>query len=264
MISQQGVGGVVRAPERGGGRVGRRKIGFWRRLAVSIIKPTMTAWTRRTWSGMEHIPADGPVIIVPNHLSQFDPLVCAHFVFDAGRWPQFLGKAGVFRLPVVGAVLHRIRQIPVERGSTDAARSLDQAIAALRDGGCVIIYPEGTTTREPQLWPMRGKTGVARLALLTGAPVVPVAMWGPQEVHNPVTHRFSLRPRTPVSVAAGAPVDLSRWAGARPTREALDEIADAIMLRVRDLLAELRGGTPPPLFDPPDRVRTRPTEEVTE
>lgn len=229
----------------------RRRLGFWRRFVVVVVKPVLTVWTRRTWRGMEHVPASGGVIIVSNHLSYADPLVVAHFVFDAGRWPRFLAKAGVFRVPVVGRILLRCRQVPVERGSVDAARSLEVLAEAVREGGAVVIYPEGTTTREPELWPMRGKTGVARLALATGAPVIPVATWGPQRIVHPRTRKLSLRPRIPVTVVAGPPVDLSKWAGATPTRAVLDEMTDAIMLRLRDMLAEIRGATPPPLWSPP-------------
>lgn len=226
----------------------RRRLGFWRRFAVSVVKPLMAGWTRRTWSGMEHLPGSGGVIIVPNHLSHADPLVSAHYIYDAGRWPRYLGKASVFRVPLVGRILLKCQQIPVERGTVDAARSLDTLIGAVRDGGAVVIYPEGTTTREPELWPMRGKTGAARLALATGAPVIPVAMWGPEKIFDPRTKKLSLRPQIPVTVMAGPPVDLSRWAGATPSRAVLDEMTDVIMLRLRDMLAEIRGGTPPPLW----------------
>ncbi|MFJ6195620.1 lysophospholipid acyltransferase family protein [Micromonospora sp. NPDC092111] len=239
----------------------RRRLGFWQRFAVALVKSVMLAWTRRTWRGVEHLRTDGGIIIVPNHISHADPLVSAHFVYDAGRWPQYLGKASVFRVPVVGWILRRCKQIPVERGSVDAVKSLDRLIAALDDGGAVVIYPEGTTTREPQLWPMRGKTGAARLALATGAPVVPVAMWGPEKLFDPRTARFGLRPRIPVTVVAGPPVDLSRWAGATPNRVVLEEMTDQIMVSLRDLLAGIRGGTPPPLWDRPARPRT---PEVTE
>ncbi|MEU8298181.1 lysophospholipid acyltransferase family protein [Micromonospora sp. NPDC048909] len=233
----------------------RRRLGFWRRFAVLLVKPVMTVWTRRTWRGMEHLGRDGGMIIVANHLSHADPLVSAHFIFDSGRWPQYLGKASVFRVPVVGWILHRCRQIPVERGTVDAARSLDALITAVKEGGAVVIYPEGTTTREPELWPMKGKTGAARLALATGAPVVPVAMWGPERIFDPRTARLSLRPRIPVTVVAGPPVDLSRWAGASPNRVTLEEMTDAIMLQLRDMLAEIRGGTPPPLWERPGRAQ---------
>lgn len=233
----------------------RRRLGFWQRFAVVLIKPVMIVWTRRTWRGMEHLPSSGGVIIVPNHISYADPLVSAHFVYDAGRWPRFLGKASVFRVPVVGWILHRCRQIPVERGTADAVKSLDALIDALAEGGAVVIYPEGTITREPGLWPMRGKTGAARLALTTGAPVVPVAMWGPERIFDPRTGRLNPLPRVPVTVVAGPPVDLSQWAGAAPSRQVLEEMTNAIMLRLRDLLAEIRGGTPPPLWEHPGRGR---------
>ena len=229
----------------------RRRLGFWRRFAVTLVKPVVTVWTRRTWAGMEHLPQEGGIIIAANHISHADPLVSAHFIYDAGRFPQFLGKASVFKVPVVGWILRRAWQIPVERGSADAARSLETLIAALAKGGAVVIYPEGTTTRHPDLWPMRGKTGAARLALSTGAPVIPLAMWGPERIFDPRTKRFSVRPRIPVTVVAGPPVDLARWAGQTPTKATLDEVTDEIMLRLRDLLAGIRGGTPPPLWSPP-------------
>lgn len=239
----------------------RRRLGFWPRFAVALVKPLLWIWTRRTWRGAEHLPREGGIIIVPNHISHADPLVAAHFIYDAGRWPQYLGKASVFRVPVIGWILHRCRQIPVERGTVEAVKSLDKLVAALNEGGAVVIYPEGTTTREPDLWPMKGKTGAARLALATGAPVIPVAMWGPEKMFDPRTARFNLRPRIPVTVVAGPPIDLSRWAGATPTRAILEEMTETIMLRLRDLVAEIRGGTPPPLWERPARSRT---PEVTE
>lgn len=236
----------------------RRRLGLWRRFAVMVVKPVLTVWTRRTWTGMEHIPAEGGVIIVPNHISHADPLVSAHYIYDAGRWPQFLGKASLFKVPVIGWLIHKAKQIPVERGTVEAAKSIDALVAAIKEGGAVVIYPEGTTTREPDLWPMRGKTGAARLALTTGAPVIPLVNWGPEKIFDPRTAKLSLRPRIPVTVAAGPPVDLSRWAGAAPTKAILDEMTDEIMLRLRDMLAEIRGGTPPPLWS---RTEARPTGE---
>ncbi|MFU8871126.1 lysophospholipid acyltransferase family protein [Micromonospora sp. SL4-19] len=238
-----------------------RKLGFWRRFAVVLVKPVLTVWTRRTWRGMEHLRREGGFIIVPNHISHADPLVSAHFIYDSGRWPRYLGKASLFRLPVIGWILHQCKQIPVERGSVEAAKSLEKLVAAVRAGGAVVIYPEGTTTREPDLWPMKGKTGAARLALATGAPVIPVAMCGPEKMFDPRTARLGLRPRTPVTVVAGPPIDLSRWAGATPSRAVLEEMTDTIMLRIRDMVAEIRGGTPPPLWERPARTRST---EVTE
>jgi 1-acyl-sn-glycerol-3-phosphate acyltransferase len=233
--------------------VAQRRLGFWQRMAVFVVVPVLWLWTRRTWTGQENVPPSGGVIIAPNHISHFDPLVVAHFVYGAGRWPRFLAKASVFKVPLVGAFLRKVLQIPVERGSVEAVKSLDVLVDALQQGGAVIIYPEGTTTREPDLWPMRGKTGAARLALLTGAPVIPVAHWGAQRVFDPRTKKFSLRPRAPITVTAGKPVDLSRWEGEAPTRAVLDQMTDAIMTDVRDLLGEVREAEPPPLFQPPAR-----------
>lgn len=228
----------------------RRRLGFWRRFAVVVVKPATSVFTKADWRGWEHIPKTGPVILAVNHMSHADPFVVARFVYEAGRWPQFLAKESLFRLPVVGKIIYMVRQIPVRRGTIDAGKALDAAVAAVRKDGTVVIYPEGTTTKEPDLWPMKGKTGAARLALLTGAPVIPVAMWGPEQIFDPRTKKLRLRPRTPVSVWAGPPVDLTKWAGAEPTTAVLNEITETIMLRIRDLVGEIRGATPPPLWSP--------------
>jgi 1-acyl-sn-glycerol-3-phosphate acyltransferase len=233
--------------------VAQHRLGLWQRVAVALVLPVVTYWTRCTWTG-ERLPPTGGIIIAANHISHFDPLTLAHFVYRSGRWPRFLGKASLWRVPVIGFLLRKTQQIPVERGSVEAVKSLDALIDALNSGGAVIIYPEGTTTREPDLWPMRGKTGAARLAMVTGAPVIPVAMWGQQQVFDPRTQKLVFKPRVPVQVTAGPPVDLSRWQGAVPTRDVLDEMTDAILLEIRDLLAGLRGETPPPeLFQREDR-----------
>jgi 1-acyl-sn-glycerol-3-phosphate acyltransferase len=227
-------------------RSGRR----WRRFSVGLVKPPMLVLTRHEWHGAEHLPPGG-MIIVANHVSHFDPFVLAHFVYEAGRWPRFLAKASLFEIPVIGDLMRAVRQIPVHRGSTNAVRALDAAVEAVRAGGVVIIYPEGTTTRDPDLWPMRGKTGFARLAMATGAPIVPVVTWGPQRVFDPRTKRLRLRPMTPVTVVAGPPVDCSPWlaatAGGDGTRgggaaaaAAVQELTDAVMRRLRDMLAEIR------------------------
>jgi 1-acyl-sn-glycerol-3-phosphate acyltransferase len=215
-----------------------------------LVKPLMVAMEKPTWRGMEHLPKSGPVIVVANHLSHADPFTLAHFVYDSGRWPVYLAKASLFKLPVLGKWLSLVEQTPVARGTIDAAKALDAAVAALEAGKCVLIYPEGSTTKQPELWPMRGKTGAARLWLATGAPVIPIAMWGPQRIFDPRTHRLHPVPRTPVTVVAGPPVDLSKWDGAPATTATLGEITEYLMLVLRDMVAQLRGGTPPPLWQP--------------
>jgi 1-acyl-sn-glycerol-3-phosphate acyltransferase len=228
----------------GGGAVGRR-LGFWCRGTVSLAKPLLIGMTKRDWSGMDQIPPTGGVIFAVNHMSEFDPLVVAHFVYDSGRWPQFLAKSSLFRVPALGPLLRVVRQIPVERGTVDASRALDAAIAAVRRGEGLIIYPEGTTPKKGDLWPARGKTGIARLWLATGAPVVPIATWGAQRIFDPRERKFHLRPRTPVTVVAGDPIDLSGWEGAAPTAANLYAITEEIMSVLRAMVGRIRGETPP-------------------
>ena len=224
----------------------RRRLGFWRRFAVGIVLPTISVWTRHTWRGTENVLPSGGLIIVANHVSEFDPLVLAHYVYKAGRWPQFLAKSTLFKGRITGGLLRAVRQIPVYRGTADAVKSLEAAIAAVRAGDSVIIYPEGTTPKAGEFWPQRGKTGIARLYLQTGAPVVPVVTWGPQKVFDPRTEKLRIRPRMPVTVVAGPPLDLSKWDGAAPSAANLYAITDEIMTVLRDMLAEVRGEPAPP------------------
>jgi 1-acyl-sn-glycerol-3-phosphate acyltransferase len=235
--------------------VAQRGLGFWQRFAAALVLPVLRVWTRPTWTGQENIPATGGVILVPNHASQFDPLVVAHYIYGADRWPRFLAKASLWDVPVLGPFLRKVKQIPVERGSVEAVKSLDALVDAVRQGGAVVIYPEGTTTKEPDLWPMRGKTGAARLALVTGAPVIPIGNWGAYRIFDARTKKLRPGLRVPVSTTAGPPVDLSRWAGAPPTRAVLDEMTEAIMLEIRDLVAGLRGEPAPPLYERPARTK---------
>ncbi len=226
-------------------RVRRGKLGFWLRLAVCILKPLLTVFTAHEWRGRDHVPATGGVIITFNHISYADPPITAHFVYDLPRVPRFLAKESLFRMPLVGRVVGGAGQIPVYRGTAGASSSLREAKKALGRGEAVIIYPEGTVTKDPGLWPMVAKTGAARLALETGAPVIPVAQWGAQRIFDGRSKTLRLRPRTPVEIVAGPPVDLSPWAGKPITNALLREATEAIMARIRDQLAEIRGETPP-------------------
>jgi 1-acyl-sn-glycerol-3-phosphate acyltransferase len=218
----------------------------WYTLAAVIIRPPMEVLTARDWSGGEHLGAPGQGrIVAVNHISWFDPFAVAHFVNDHGRSPRLLAKAGVFDVPVGGAILRGVRQIPVERGADDASRALDAAIAAVRNGECVVVYPEGTITRDPDLWPMTGKTGAARIALATGAPVVPVAQWGAHEVMRPYRLEARLLPRRTMRFRAGPPVDLTDLAGARRSAAAAIAATNRIMGAITAQLAELRDEPPP-------------------
>jgi 1-acyl-sn-glycerol-3-phosphate acyltransferase len=225
----------------------RRRLGFWQWVAVITVRPSMRVLAKRTWSGMDRIPGDGGLIVVANHHSEFDPLVIAHFVYNSGRWPQFLAKSSLFKIFGLGYFLRATHQIPVYRGTADAVRSLGDAVEAIKGGAAVLIYPEGTTPKDGDLWPERGKTGAARLFLQTGAPVVPVVAWGAQQLFDPRTRKFRIRPGTPVTVVAGPPMDLSKWADAAPTAANLYAITDEIMAELRRMLAEVRGEPAPEL-----------------
>jgi 1-acyl-sn-glycerol-3-phosphate acyltransferase len=215
------------------------------KVAAGVLRPLMRAITRRDWRGAEKIPKSGPAIFVCNHISYLDPLSFAHFLYDNGRAPRYLGKDSIFKVPLLGAFIRAAGQIPVARESKEAAQGFEQAIEALRAGHLVGIYPEGTLTRDPQLWPMRGKTGAARLALMTGAPIYPCASWGPEKVIPPYGKRIRLFPRTKVSIIVGDPVDLSRWRGREGDTSAVQEASDAIMDEVVRLLEILRGEKAP-------------------
>ena len=217
----------------------------WRRFAVMVLQPPLRAAIKHVWLGREHFPTDGGVILAANHLSYADWPAVGLFSYHSGRFPVFLIKSSIFKVRGVGTFLRKIGELPVERGSTGAASVLKDAERAIRDGACVVIYPEGTASRDPGLWPMRAKTGVARLALTTGAPVIPVAIWGAQDVLPYGDKRPRLLPRKTVRMIAGPPVDLSAYAGEPMNAATLRAATATIMAEITALLAGLRGEQPP-------------------
>lgn len=223
--------------------------GGWRKLSVAVVVPTARALMRRTWSGQRHIPRTGGVVVACNHLSVLDPIAVARYVYGAGRYPCFLGKESVFRVPVMGGILRRVGQIPVYRESARASQAFRAAVAAVRAGACIVVYPEATVTRDPRLWPMSGKTGAARIAIDSGAPVVPLATWGAQQLW-PYHGKPHLWPRGTVRVTAGAPVDLAAYREGQAGEEALRAATSVIMHRIAGLVAEMRGEpAPDELYD---------------
>ncbi|TFV69568.1 1-acyl-sn-glycerol-3-phosphate acyltransferase [Blastococcus sp. CT_GayMR19] len=248
-----GAGSAARSRRRRARR--RGSLALW--IAVAVIHPAASLLFRLRYRHAERIPVAGPVLLVINHISILDPLGCARLVWDSGRVPHFLGKESVFRGPA-GPLLRGAGQIPVARFTADAHEALHAAEADLAAGNVVVIYPEGSVTRDPDWWPMEARTGVARLALTTDAVVLPVAQWGPQRVHDYHAKKLHLRLRTPADYLVGEPVDLSAQrarirAGAPLTGELLKETTDLIMTRVRDQLAELRGEPAPLAFHPRPR-----------
>lgn len=196
---------------------------------------------------------DGPVIVVANHTSFADGILLALVGRRLGRSLRLMATGGVFRSGLVGPVVRRLGFIPVLRGTDAAAGSLDPAAAALAAGEAVGLFPEGRITRHPQHWPERSKTGAVRLALRTGAPVVPVALVGAHQVVGTsgvvgrLLRNTVLRPR--VRVAVGEPIDVRRLAGVsddEPVDDAtVRRVADEVMAVLVAQVAELRGEPAP-------------------
>lgn len=213
-------------------------------VVAGIVRPVMNLLMRKKWLGLEKLPAGG-FIAAPNHCTEIDPLVVGHMLYNQQRMPHFLAKAGLFKVPVLGFVLRATKQIPVERSTSGANRSLQIAKEVVDEGGAIIIYPEGTLTRDPELWPMKGHTGAARMALESGIPVVPMAHWGAHEVLPRYAKRMYVFPRKTSRLVVGDPVDLSAFAGRPLDKATLTEATNVIMEAITELLATLRGGQPP-------------------
>lgn len=214
-------------------------------LLANTLRPVINMLAGHDWAGAQNIPATGPAIVCPNHLSHLDPIIVGHYLYNNGRSPYFLTKSGLFKFGPAGWALRRAGQIPVMRDTEKASHSLGFATEALAAGKVVVVYPEGTLTRDPRLWPMRGKTGAARLALETGAPVIPVAHWGIQSVLGPYQKFPKVFPRRRVRVVAGGPIDLTDFSERSADVATLHEITDVIQAGTVELLAKLRGETPP-------------------
>ncbi|WP_336645370.1 lysophospholipid acyltransferase family protein [Microbacterium sp. USHLN186] len=214
---------------------------FWP-LAVIVI-PLVSLLAKITVADAHKLPRKGPFVLAPNHYSEFDPLIVAIAVYRTGRLPRFMAKDSLFRVPVLGWVLRRTGMIPVAR--TSSASAAKQTLAASRelvenDRG-VIVYPEGTLTRDPQMWPMRGKSGAVRLALTADIPLIPVAHWGTQAIMARYQKGLSLWPlRKPVRVVFGDPVDLSDLRGRAGEPGVLAEATERLMAAITALLEQLR------------------------
>ena len=233
------------------------KAGFWIRLAVVILYPFDGIFFRMRFRHLDRMPAPGQgVIVVLNHVSHVDTVIMARLIWQSGRVPRFLIKNTMFDVPVIGTIFRGANQIPVYRGTSDAADSLSAAKQALYDGEAIIIYAEGTITKDPAQWPMQGKTGAARLILMAPEiPVVPVAQWGAQQVKS---QKWRWLTRRVVEATVLEPLDMSKYAGAAADAGTLHKITDEFMTVVRDGVAELRGEEPPTEFFRPKPTGDRP------
>jgi 1-acyl-sn-glycerol-3-phosphate acyltransferase len=228
----------------------------WRGLTIVALRPMLYLMARREWRGGSNIPRTGGVIIAANHISESDPLAVAHYLYENGRYPIFMAKSTLFGRGFVGRSMRGTGQIPVDRGGPGAVRSLKFAEEAVAAGQCVVVYPEGTCTRDPDLWPMAGYSGVSRLALSTNAPVIPLASWG---AHELLPYRKSapgglaeslkpglhLLPPKRLQVISGPPVNLEEYKDQRVTRTTLRAMTTRVMRAITNLVEELRSEPAP-------------------
>lgn len=215
---------------------------------VTVVSRLQLAGLRGRSRAARRLP-DGPIIVVSNHTSYLDGILLALVCRRMGRSLRLLATAGVFRAPVIGGVARRLGFIPVERGSISAAHALDAAVEALAAGEAIGIFPEGRLTRHPDRWPERGKTGAVRLAIRSGAPVVPVAMVGG---HRVVDRRRAVRGlfvsivvRPRVHVAVGEPLDVASWGIDSRDAAAVRRGTDRVMAELTGLVEGLRGERAP-------------------
>ncbi len=229
----------------------RQKRGWVFTVGASILKPLFFLTTKPEWIDGEKVPATGGCVLVLNHVTKIDPLTAAHFVYDHGRLPRYLAKNDLFKNKALSRFLRDGGQIPVERLSRNAVGAFDAAVAAVKAGECIVVYPEGTITRDPDMWPMKGKSGAARIALATGCPVIPVGHWGAHELLAPYSKKPDVFPRKKIIVKAGDPVDLSDLLEREPTLPVIQEATDRIMAAITELVEDIRGEkAPEERFDP--------------
>jgi 1-acyl-sn-glycerol-3-phosphate acyltransferase len=214
----------------------------WFSLAEWSLRPPIEVWFNWRYEGMEHIPAEGSVLIACNHISYLDPLAHGLMLRKAGRRPRFLAKQELYRNPLLKTVLSGAGQIPVERG-TGSVAPLDAARNALEAGEVVVVYPEGTVTRNADSLPMKGKTGIARLALATSVPVLPIAVWGSQAVWQR-EGLGDLRFGRPIWLKATAPMDFSEFDGRQDEPGVLRKVTDSVTEELTRLVIDLRSRYP--------------------
>jgi 1-acyl-sn-glycerol-3-phosphate acyltransferase len=214
----------------------------WMGFAKGVLIPPIWLWFDWHFEGFEHVPREGPALVACNHISYFDPLAHGYFLVKAGRRPRFLAKIELFKHPVTGPVLRGAKQIPVRRGTGERA-PVESGLQALRGGELVVVYPESTVTTNPDLSPMRGKTGIGRLALASRVPVIPLAVWGSGPVWQADGKR-DLKFRRPIWVKAGPPLDFTEYEDAAEEPQTIRAVTDEVMAQLTVLVDDLRARYP--------------------
>ena len=213
----------------------------WWRVGLPIVAPLVRIVFRVRVLGAEHVPLSGPAILAFNHVSALDgPLLAIELARHIKRESRFLVAAEFFRRRDIGWILRRYDQIPVRRGLGDGS-ALDAALSAVKGGVVLALAPEGTVNADPATL-LRIRSGIARIALPTGAPVIPVGLWGTQQrwPRSGLTWRRPLRPS--VAIVFGEPLlpagDIDDERDVEDFRERLHAHLERQVERARALAAE--------------------------
>lgn len=211
-------------------------------LARVVLIPALSAWFRWHIEGLGNIPERGPAIVAFNHIAYLDPFAVAYTVDRAGRRPRFLAKSELFEDKRIAWVLRGARQIPVARGTRAAPMALDDALAALDRGEVIVVFPEGTVTTDPDLRPMKPKSGTARLALKSGAPLIPGGVWGTANVWPKGAYKKQWwPPKQDILVRVGPPLHVS---GDPDSADAWLRVGRDLMDTIGALVTSLRPALP--------------------
>ncbi|NDC47496.1 MAG: 1-acyl-sn-glycerol-3-phosphate acyltransferase [Micrococcales bacterium] len=216
------------------------------RVLAFFLRPLVRLMYKVEVTGTENLPKSGGYVLAANHVTTVDALAVAYMMyFRLHRAPHFLAKEGLFKTPIVGPVLLRVGQIPVFRGGRKNTDPMESAYKVLRAGHIIGIFPEGTLTRDPDLWPMRGRTGVIRLAIETGVPIVPVGQWGTEAVMETYSSKLKPKPWHKVRMVIGKPVDMTEYVGKKNSTEDMVQLTDLVMEEITKLVEQLRGEKAP-------------------
>jgi len=209
-------------------------------VARTLLVPWLRLWFRWNIEGLENVPQEGPGLFAFNHIAFLDPLAAAYVIDGMGRHPRFLAKHDLWADKRIGWLLRGTRQISVERSTSSAAAALKPAVEALHQGEVIVIFPEGTITSDPALNPVPAKSGVARIALAAGVPVIPCALWGTANVWGK-GYAPNWRPRQDICVRIGSPLAVR---GDPESPDDWDRVGEEVMREVGVLLASIRTAVP--------------------
>ena len=228
-------------------KIGPKEMTIPLRIVAGILQPIARMMFKVVPEGIEKLPKSGAYILTPNHATNIDALAVAYFIYvQTKRAPHFLAKEALFHIPLVGRILLAAGQIPVFRtGGQRNDDSLRAAYGYLEAGHSVCVFPEGTLTRDPDVWPMRGKTGAIRLAIDSGVPVYPIASWGSEQVMGRYSSRFRPGFWKEVRILVGDEIDLSLYRNRQLTPPEVYEATELVMQHITALVEILRGEKAP-------------------